>query len=93
MTGLQRLYMMPSSIARIKIRVEKKFTMKATKKYSGTIPHFAFKTHKPDILNWNKHNNTCIIIDIAVGLDVNSTKKVSLKHNNYMQLPSESKRL
>ena len=44
---------------------------------------------KPDILYWNKHDNTCFIIDIAVGLDVSITKNVNLKHDNYMQLSSE----
>ena len=51
------------------------------------------KHNKPDILYWNKHDNTCFIIDIAVGLDVNITKNVNLKHDNYMQLSSELKRL
>ena len=51
------------------------------------------KHNKPDILYWNKHDNTCFIIDIAVGLDVNITKSVNLKHDNYMQLSSELKRL
>ena len=56
-----------------------------------TIP--PLKHNKPDILYWNKHDNTCFIIDIAVGLDVNITKNVNLKHDNYMQLSSELKRL
>ena len=60
--------------------------MKAIKKYGGT--------RWWDILYWNKHGNTCFIIDIAVGLDVNVTKNVNLKHDNYMQLKSsELKRL
>ena len=42
-----------------------------------TIP--PLKHNKPDILYWNKHNNICIIIDIAVGLDVNITKNITLK--------------
>ena len=56
-----------------------------------TIP--PLKHNKPDILYWNKHDNTCFIIDIAVGFDVNVTKNGNLKHDNYMQLSSELKRL
>ena len=51
------------------------------------------KYNKPDILYWNKHGNTCFIVDIAVGLDVNITKNVHLKHDNYMQLSPKLKRL
>ena len=57
----------------------------------ATIP--PLKHNKPDILYWNKHDNICFIIDIAVGLDVNITKNIKLKHDNYMQLSSELKRL
>ena len=46
-----------------------------------TIP--PLKHNKPDNLYWNKHENTCFIIDIAVGLDVNITKNINLKHSNY----------
>ena len=56
-----------------------------------TIP--PLKHNKPDILYWNKYENTCFMIDIAVGLDVNITKNVNLKHGNYMQLSSELKQL
>ena len=38
-----------------------------------TIP--PLKHNKPGILYWNKHNNICFIINIAVGLGVNITKK------------------
>ena len=55
-----------------------------------TIP---LKHNKPDILYWNRHDNACFIIDIAVGLDVNITKNVNLKHDYYMPLSSELKRL
>ena len=53
-----------------------------------TIPH-----NKPDISNWNKQDNTCFIINIAVGLDVIIIKNINMKHGNYMQLSSELKRL
>ena len=56
-----------------------------------TIP--PLKRKKPDIVYWKKNDNTCFIIDTAVGLDLNITKKVNLKHNNYMQLSSELKQL
>ena len=61
---------------------DKKITTRASLKHS-----------KPDILYWNKRGNTCFIIDIAVGLDVNITRNVNLKHNSYMQLSFELKRL
>ena len=51
------------------------------------------KQNKPDILYWNKHDNTCFIINIAAGLDVNIRKNVNLKYDNYMQFSSELKRL
>ena len=60
------------------------------KKITTTPP---LKHNKPDIRYWNKHDNICFIIDIAVGLDVNITKKIHLKHDNYMELSSELKRL
>ena len=56
-----------------------------------TIP--PLKHNKPDIHCWNKHDSMCFIIDIAVGLDVNITKNINLKHDNYMQLSSELKLL
>ena len=43
--------------------------MKAIKKYDGikkeTMP--LLKHNKLDMIYWNKHNNTCFIIYIAVG--------------------------
>ena len=56
-----------------------------------TIP--PLKRKKPDIVYWKKNDNTCFIIDTAVGLDLNITKNVNLKHNNYMQLSSKLKQL
>ena len=56
-----------------------------------TIP--PLKHNKPDNIYWNKHGNICFIIDIAVGLNVNIAKNINLKHDNYMQLSSELKRL
>ena len=46
------------------------------------------KHNKPDIVYWNKTENT-----IAVCLDINLGKNINLKYNNYMQLSSELKRL
>ena len=47
------------------------------------------------LLEWQHmlHGNICFIIDIVVGFDVNITKNINLKHDNYMQLSSELKRL
>ena len=42
---------------------------------------------------WNKTENKCYIIDIAIGLDINVGKNINLKYDNYMQLSSELKRL
>ena len=53
-----------------------------------TIPH-----NKPDISYWNKQDNTCFIINIAVGLDFIIIKNINMKHAYYMQLSSELKRL
>ena len=61
--------MMLSSIAGIKRKVQQKSTMKAIKKYDGTKKETMplLKHNKLDIIYWNKHNNTCFIIYIAVG--------------------------
>ena len=40
-----------------------------------TIP--PLKHNKPVILYWNKHNNICFIINVAVGLDINITKRLT----------------
>ena len=56
-----------------------------------TIP--PLKHNKPDILYWNKTENKCYIIDIAIDLDINIGKSINLKYDNYMQLSSELKRL
>ena len=42
---------------------------------------------------WNKTENKCYIIGIAIGLDINVGKNINLKYDNYMQLWSELKRL
>ena len=49
----------------------------------ATVP--PLKHNKPDIVYWNKHN-TRFIINIAVGRDVNITKNVNLKHDNYTRV-------
>ena len=56
-----------------------------------TIP--PLKHSKPDIVYWNKTENKCYIIGIAIGLDINVGKNINLKYDNYMQLWSELKRL
>ena len=55
-----------------------------------TIP--PLKHNKPDIVYWNKTENKCYIIGIAIGLDINVGKNINLKYDNYMQLWSELKR-
>ena len=49
--------------------------------------------NKPGIVYWNKTENKCYIIDIAIGLDINVGKNINLKYDNYVQLSSELKRL
>ena len=56
-----------------------------------TIP--PLKHSKPGIVYWNKTENKCYIIDIAIGFDINVGKNINLKYDNYMQLSSELKRL
>ena len=56
-----------------------------------TIP--PLKRNKSDIVYWNKTENKCYIIDIAIGLDINVGKNINLKYDNYVQLSSELKRL
>lgn len=56
------------------------------KKTTSTPP---LKHSKPDILYWNKQNNRCFIINIAVCLGVKITKNTNLKQNDYMHLSSE----
>ena len=93
MTRLRRLHMTLSSIAKIK-KVIVEINNEGNKEiwWDKKITMPPLKHNKPDILYWNKHDNTCFIIDIAVGLDVNITKSVILKHDNYMPLSSELKR-
>ena len=56
-----------------------------------TIP--PLKHNKPDIVYWNKTENKCYIIGIAIDLYINVGKNINLKYDNYMQLLSELKRL
>ena len=47
-----------------------------------TIP--PLKHNKPDGVYWNKAENKCYIIDIAIGLDINVGKNVNLKYHSYI---------
>ena len=49
--------------------------------------------HKSNIVYWNKTENKCYIIDIAIGLDINVGKNINLKYDNYIQLSPELKTL
>ena len=49
--------------------------------------------NKPDIVLWKKGDKKCYIIDIRVYLDVNIVKNIQLKHDNYLPLAAELKRL
>ena len=49
--------------------------------------------NKPDIVLWKKADKKCYIIDIRVCLDVNIVKNIQLKHDNYLPLAAELKRL
>ena len=42
---------------------------------------------------WKKEGKQCFIIDISVGLDVNVTKNFHQKHDKYLPLTAELKRL
>ena len=53
----------------------------------------SLKHNKPDGVYWNKTENKCYIIDIAIGLDINVGKNVNLKYDSYMQILAELKRL
>ena len=48
---------------------------------------------KPDILLWTKPDTKCFIIDVIVGLDVNITKNIKKKQDNYLLLATELKRI
>ena len=49
--------------------------------------------NKPDIVLWKKSAKKYYVIDIRVGLDVNIEKNIQLKHENYLPLTAELKRL
>ena len=49
--------------------------------------------NKPDIVMWKKEDKQCFITDIYVSLDVNVTKNVNQKRDDYLPLAAEFKRL
>ena len=55
---------------------------------NNRLPH-----NKPDILLWKKPDKKCYVIDIIVGLDVNLTKNIKKKQDNYLLLATELKRI
>ena len=42
---------------------------------------------------WRKEDKQCFITDISAGLDVNVTKNINQKHDNYLPLAAELKHL
>ena len=55
---------------------------------NNRLPH-----NKPDILLWRKPDKKCYVIDIIVGLDVNITKNIKKKQENFHLLATELKRI
>ena len=53
----------------------------------------AVKHNKPDMFLWRFEEKKAFIIDIVVGLDINTDKNYSLKLDNYLPLSVEMKRL
>ena len=51
------------------------------------------KHNKPDIVLWKKARKKCYVIDICVCLDVNIDKNIKMKHDHYLPLTAELKRL
>ena len=56
-----------------------------------TIP--SLKHNKPDLVIQYKVDKTCFIVDVAVGLDVNTTRNYNQKNDNYVLLLTELKKL
>ena len=56
-----------------------------------TIP--SLQHNKPDLVIWYKIDKTCSIVDVAVGLDVNTTWNYNQKNDNYVLLLFKLKKL
>ena len=42
--------------------------------------------HRPDLIIWNHEKGVCTVVDFSCPLDLNITKKVAEKKNNYRPL-------
>ena len=49
--------------------------------------------NRPDIVLWNRNNNTCKVIDICVPMDMNCQFRETKKRDNYMPLVGQLQRL